>query len=377
MEKRQKLVSEKDPLTISRNSIPIDLFISILSRLPVKSIARCRCVSKQWASILRRPDFTDLFLKVSSTRPCLLFTFNLNGKWLFFSAPQHQNSSLLAADRHMSFSTENDSSGMLRPVCGLLCTLERNPFICNPSTGQYTTLPKATWAESRVVDIYFGYDPIGKLFKVLHMSKDYSRVLSLGTGELSWRTIECSISHCSASDGICINGVVYYLAACNGTRLHTPIKLVCFDVRFEKFKFLDVNSMIWMSTLVNFNGKLGAILPDELFLFSERSTRLEMWVLDDVENGKWSKHIYEFPSSWKNLVGDKFLYIVGMIGTGEIVFAPYYREENLYIFYYNVVSNTVVRVEIQLGIVVPDRPKIYTFIDHVEDVKLMEVLGSS
>ncbi|CAH8268007.1 unnamed protein product [Arabidopsis lyrata] len=296
MEKRQKLVSEKDPLTISRNSIPIDLFISILSRLPVKSIARCRCVSKQWASILRRPDFTDLFLKVSSTRPCLLFTFNLNGKWLFFSAPQHQNSCiLLAADRHMSFSTEN--------------------------------------------------------------------VLSLGTGELSWRTIECSISHCSASDGICINGVVYYLAACNGTRLHTPIKLVCFDVRFEKFKFLDVNSMIWMSTLVNFNGKLGAILPDEL------TESIELRVLEDPEEGKWSRHIYIFPPIWKNLVAQEyFLCVVGMTHSGEIVFSSYFPSDPFYVLRYNVERNTIIKVEIQrLGS--RKGSEIFTFIDHVENVK--------
>ncbi|KAL9813123.1 putative F-box domain-containing protein [Arabidopsis thaliana] len=38
--------------------IPIDLIIEIFSKLPFKSIALCRCVSKHWGSILRRPDFT-------------------------------------------------------------------------------------------------------------------------------------------------------------------------------------------------------------------------------------------------------------------------------------------------------------------------------
>lgn len=386
MEKQQNhQVSENDLLlTISRKSMPIDLLISIFSRLPVKSIARFRCVSKQWASILCRREFTDLFRKISSKRPCLLFTLKLNGKWLFFSVTQRlnsdQNSCLLAADRHMSFPTEDDGSyGFSLPVCGLLCTKERNPFICNPSTGHYITLPKVTTSPGSRVSIYFGYDPIDKLFKVLRMSsKDYPRVLTLGTGQVSWRMIDCSIPHSPLPDGICINGVVYYLAAGNGTRFHKPIMLVCFDVRFEKFKFLDVDNMIWRSTLINFKGKLGTVLPGEIAFFSGRTIRLELWVLDDAENQKWSKHIYELPSLWKNLVGDNLLYVVGMTGTDDIVFSPYYDLEGpFYIFYYNLVRNTVVRVEIQLGIVVPEGHKIYTFIDHVQDVKLMEVLGSS
>ncbi|KAF2554518.1 hypothetical protein F2Q68_00016565 [Brassica cretica] len=71
--------------------LPIDLIIVILQRLPAKTIAKLRCVSKQWGSLLSNPDFTKSFLTCSSTRPRLLFTFEFGGKWHFFSSPQPRN----------------------------------------------------------------------------------------------------------------------------------------------------------------------------------------------------------------------------------------------------------------------------------------------
>ncbi|XP_023638748.1 F-box protein At3g47030-like [Capsella rubella] len=358
MEAQENQVPKMNPLSISERSIPIDLLISVFSRLPVKSIGRCRCVSKQWSYILRRRDFTDLYLKTSSTRPCLLFNLKVNGKCLFLSAPQDQiSSSVLVADRRMSFPTEDASCGVSRPVCGLVCSLDMNPSICNTSTGQCITLPKMKIASGGgTVNVYFGYEPVRKLFKVLRKSKDDYRVMTLGRGELSWRIVESSVAHSSLSNGICINGFMYYIAVRNDPRCLKPIMLVCFDMSLEKFTFLDVDIMLWRSTLID--------------------------VKDDMENEKWSKHVYKLPSSWKNLVGKhKEMNVVGMSGAGDIVFAPEYLDNDpFFIVYYNVVKNTVGKAEVQLGVVVRDADdlmKVQTFMDHVEDVKLMEVLGSS
>ncbi|CAA7018410.1 unnamed protein product [Microthlaspi erraticum] len=382
----KQLLSETDDQTIPPKTIPIDLLISIFTKLPAKSVAKSRCVSKQWGSLLRRRDFTDLYLKMSSARPSLLFTFKLNGKFLFFSAPQplnpHQDSAPLVAVRHMSFDTDDWSRGIAyaQPVRGFLCSKEKNPLVVNPTTGQCITLP--TVASNFSGTSYLGYDPISKLFKVLRVSDDF-RVLTLGNGEATWRTIECSITPFYADpSGICIDGTVYFLGSryCIGIEDNTV--LFYFDVRSETCKFLRVEGKISLcSTLVNFKGKLGAILPDGLTRFySGNTTKLELWVLDDVEDEKWSVHVYELPPSWKSLVvvGNASLYIAGMTRAGEIVFslAPYQVEDVPFcIYYYNVVRNTVVRVEIQFGMVIPKFDKIHTFVDHVEDVKLLEVLG--
>ncbi|KAJ4896765.1 F-box domain protein [Raphanus sativus] len=59
------------------SNLPVDLLIDIFLRVSSKAIARLRCVSKLWSSILRRQDFTELFLTKSLTLPRLLSVFNL------------------------------------------------------------------------------------------------------------------------------------------------------------------------------------------------------------------------------------------------------------------------------------------------------------
>ncbi|EOA38763.1 hypothetical protein CARUB_v10010949mg [Capsella rubella] len=93
----------------------------------------------------------------------------------------------------------------------------------------------------------FGYDPLGEQFKVLRITwlrkgtqewlGEY-HVLTLGTGNLSWRKIQCRILHYPLEDnGICINGVLYYPARLS-TGKHT---MVCFDVRSEKFFIANID----------------------------------------------------------------------------------------------------------------------------------------
>ncbi|CAL9242024.1 unnamed protein product [Arabidopsis halleri] len=159
--------------------IPVDLIIEIFSRLPFKSIARCRCVSKHWGSILRRPDFTELFFNIALARPQLLFAYLIDSNVVFYSAPQPQNpnenSSPLAASYHMSlpFGGGHGTYEICNHVNGLILLKrmrkekkETVHVICNPSTGQSLSLPKVELRRDWVMS-YFGYDPVEKQYKVL------------------------------------------------------------------------------------------------------------------------------------------------------------------------------------------------------------------
>ncbi|XP_024005913.1 LOW QUALITY PROTEIN: F-box protein DOR [Eutrema salsugineum] len=209
--------SEEDGGESSSSSmpIPIDLVFEIFSRLPLKSIATCRCVSKLWSSILRRPDFTELFLTRSSARPQILFAGRRDGE-LFFSSssepkvPVSNSSPLVPYHARFTFDSSSEIRGH---VHGLVCVeniriLEGKKEIvvvlCNPSTGQSLTLPNL---KTRIIGVrsLFGYDPIDKQYKVLSMTRprveddvecEDHQVLTLGgTGNLSWRTIKCCIPH--------------------------------------------------------------------------------------------------------------------------------------------------------------------------------------
>ncbi|KAL0648623.1 hypothetical protein Bca4012_046914 [Brassica carinata] len=218
-------------------TIPDDLVFEILLRLPGKSLARCGCLSKLWASIFDSQDFTDRYLTISSARPRLLFAFREDGELFFFSAPQNQEDdnslSPITASYHMSFPV-NDVKEIYSPISGLVCVKDKRIVkgmrvwvICNPSTGQSFTLPRMETRKRFGVRSFFGYDPIEKQFKILSMtyarvgnaiSKEH-QVLTLETRKLSWRMIECGVPHFPHSNSVCINGVLYYKAKLNGSCL--------------------------------------------------------------------------------------------------------------------------------------------------------------
>ncbi|CAA0225935.1 unnamed protein product [Arabidopsis thaliana] len=278
-------------------TIPFDLVIEILTRLPVKSIARFRCLSKLCASTLNNPDFTESFFTISSSRPKLLFT-----------------------------------------------------------------CPKDVWSLWRASSSHI---------------RDWK--------ELSWRKIKCDMAHYpevvdyEASgyprplyDGICINGVLYYLG-----RVHDDLDgfpdMVCFDIKFEKFSYIKkANGMKRNSgvnlqpTLVNHKGKI-AKLQANIGPGSIRYTGIQLWVLEDAEKHQWSSYIYVVPPPWKNIIEETKLRFVGTSDTGDIVLSPCNISNSFYLLYYNPERNAIARVEIQ-GMEAFKTHKSYAFLDYAENI---------
>lgn len=176
----------KQAMTSTENSfpIPIDLVMEILSRLPAKYVGRCRCVSKLWATILCRKDFTELFLKKSFARPQLLFACLKDNGLFLFSSHQPQTHNEISAAIDTSYLTHVP---MTYQVCGmingLICLKGMRIFkgskkptlalvLCNPTTGESLTLPKMKMKRREIFEVksYFGYDPSEKQFKVLFMT---------------------------------------------------------------------------------------------------------------------------------------------------------------------------------------------------------------
>ncbi|CAA7016055.1 unnamed protein product [Microthlaspi erraticum] len=63
---------QQDTSSSKLDSLPHDLKLDILNRLPAKSLSNFRCVSKMWSSIIRSPEFVRSFFSLSSTRPRLI-----------------------------------------------------------------------------------------------------------------------------------------------------------------------------------------------------------------------------------------------------------------------------------------------------------------
>ncbi|WZZ64984.1 hypothetical protein YC2023_076354 [Brassica napus] len=301
------------------DSIPIDLFHDIFSRLPAKSIGRFRCVSEEWRSILCSEDFTELFITKSSTHPSLSFAMKVAK-----NNDQNEKSTLAA--------------------CFKLKLPEDIPLeFCSHASGQSVFLPKL--GTGRDGKSFFGFDPIDKVFKVLSSYSSHSSVnyiLTLGTAEMRWRRIHCPLSLYPFSKGTCISGVIYYLAR----KTYETYYIVCFDVRSEIFEFLHADFIDFYATrLINYEGKLGLISWPE----NSVDASMALWVLEDGEN--WSEHAFTLP-------GDKFsdaacnvskVSVVGVTAIGEIVLMKkgYYDSDPFKVFYFHPKQNTVKHLEAQ------------------------------
>ncbi|XP_023632770.1 putative F-box protein At5g38810 [Capsella rubella] len=358
-------------------SIPDDLFLEIFSRLSSILIARCRCVSKRWASILYRKDFTELFLTKSSARPRLLFAVDKGFQFYFYSSPQSQNQSTLEVDFHTNVGVginENlcsYESGLIHVhVTDLWLSKKSLCVICNPITRRYVNLPELDkYKDSRSS---LGFDPIDKQFKVLFMHNNgewVHHVLTLGTEDLRWRKIQCPFTYGHFGLAKCINGVLYYLASTFGG---SSGRIVCFDVRSEKFKFIDGKhfSSTSYTDLINYKGKLGGVNLD---YDCDRSCYCEMylWVLEDVEKQKWSRYDYSLPTT--QTCHFRFdMHIAGMTATGEFVFAEFHTcsSKSFNVIYFNPEKNTLQSVNIQ-GLEGNNGymySRVNTFVDYIEDL---------
>lgn len=178
---------------VKSDSLPLDLVMEILKRLPVKTLIRFLSVSKLWASTIRSRDFMKLFMDVSLTRPKgLLFLFRHGYCGSALSSKTHESSSFTAFHASCNSSQWSTQWSTVSPsVHGLICYAQATRLVIyNPCTRRFITLTHT---------LLLGYDPIENGYKVLcamlvgmHDLVKVFRVLTVGT-ESSWKKIENNI----------------------------------------------------------------------------------------------------------------------------------------------------------------------------------------
>ncbi|KAG7579310.1 F-box associated interaction domain [Arabidopsis thaliana x Arabidopsis arenosa] len=247
--------------------------------------------------------------------------------------------------------------------------------ICNPITGRYAILPyRYTY---RKAYSFFGFYPIDKQYKALSMiypsGPGRSKILTFGDGDMRWSKIKYPVRHDIYSEGICINGVLYYLGDAYGWDNPHDVPpgnvIVCFDLRSENVTYIRVESFC---QLINYKGKL-AVTYWENDVYTNTINELHVWVLEDGEKHEWSKYAY-------TLSDDKFfrsqVSVAGMTASGEIVFSmrKYTSKQPFYVFYFNPERNNLRRVEIQgFGDAFKKTCSVCTFVNHVEDLNVNDL----
>ncbi|XP_006279114.2 LOW QUALITY PROTEIN: putative F-box protein At1g47765, partial [Capsella rubella] len=337
-----------------------NLTSEILLRLPEKSVARFRCVSKLWLSITTDPYFIKLF-ETRSSQPSLLVCFFENEKLFVASIPQHLHS-LQNSKRSYSCSQlfiaiiwnfqEDIVASPLRNLSGLICfQVSGTPIVWNPSTRQLLPLPKPrlSWND---LTIFLGYDPVECKHKVmcipLKRSSDVCRVLTLGSAQKSWKTVKTQHKHRSDNQtcGRCIKGVVYYIAEVYQTHVWV---VMSFDVRSEKFDMIQLPSDTdYRSIFLTYEESFACVQMRTTKggqVRGERCTTL--CILEDAKKHKWSsKDVFAsaglFVESLRTV-----LKLKGCSHAGEFIYASSGLQSLSYILFHDPVKRSCRRFELK------------------------------
>ncbi|KAG7605832.1 putative F-box protein [Arabidopsis thaliana] len=347
-----------------------DLLVEILLRLPVKPLARCLCVCKLWATIIRSRYFINLYQSRSSTRqPHVMFALRdifTSCRWHFFSSSQP---SLVTK---ATCSADNSSH---TPDCvnGLICVEYMSQlWISNPATRKGVLVPQSA-PHQKFRKWYMGYDPINYQYKVLFFSKQYLlspyklEVFTL-EGQGSWKMIEVENIPSPSTRGICIDGVVYY-----GAQTAHGLTLVRFYVATEKFgDFIEIpvgasnvyDMNFGYSKLVNYQGKLALLAAKSMSMY-------DLWVLEDAGKQEWSKvsivltrEMFSYDLVWLGAVGF-------VAGSDELIVTAHDRFYQIYLVYVDLKMKRSREVWLG-GIRCSDRSSlVLTFTDYVESIMLL------
>jgi F-box interacting protein len=243
--------------------LPEELITGILSRLPVKSLLRFRCVSKAWFALIKDPTFINMHLHSNTERTLIMqttMTRNLEDDrrlnlyyFLVNLSDEDQPVEVFPPfyDRHIS-SFPDEIVGCCNGLVCIRSYEHKRTVIWNPSIRKYKKLPSEptllaprcrSYFAFRGKDFAFGYDPVNNDYKVLKIAQYFEsqesnefevNVYSLKTH--SWRRVEDEwpYKHLDviSSGPVYLNGAFRWLVKTQAG----GIRLVTFNITAEKFQ---------------------------------------------------------------------------------------------------------------------------------------------
>ena len=310
-------------------SFPDDVVYDILTRVPVKSVIRFRCVSKSCNSIITNPIFITTHLDRAKS---LSHNNNNNGYLLYI--PRATNSSLrneLCIDVCNSDHTVSHVSRFQIPFSlvrifgfcnGIIClysSLNLIIYLWNPSIKKFKICDGTNLTRRRpAVTVGLAYHSQNNDFKILRIQRSNgtlyeAEVYTLSTD--SWRKVVISVDSLSGSidriiESPCLffNGALHTIAC---SRDHKFI--LSFDVNDEIFQPImlpqNYTDIIFFESLAVFKGLLA------LFVYSEDP---------DVDMGIcyiWVMREYGVVESWtrKSVPVDLFVWSFFCTDSGELL----------------------------------------------------------
>ncbi|XP_076948096.1 F-box/kelch-repeat protein At3g23880-like [Bidens hawaiensis] len=310
-----------------QSTIPTDIVVRILLRLPVESLLRCKSVCKLWCSLISKPRFIKSHLDMSTRnndyahhtliysteyfpsvrgRPIIkLKTCNLHDV-LYDNS---DNNNLVNNALEVDYPSKHQSSSVTI-VCscnGLVCVaveeyvMSKALFIWNPSTRKSYRLPPSGCKPLGWYVVYgFGYDESTEEYKVVELSPNLTdrealvRIYSLKDG--NWKEIVVAYAHGFPSPEfgkLCINGVLHWPASKGHGSASCSMTITSFDLANETCG--EVLQPVYDAGHKDL--RLESLKECLCMLCSYRGIRANVWVMKD----------YGVKDSWTKLVSIPYL----------------------------------------------------------------------
>ncbi|KAK4256134.1 hypothetical protein QN277_009042 [Acacia crassicarpa] len=268
--------------------LPQEIFTNILKRLPVKSLIRFQCVSKDWKNLFKTPSFIAEHVRHSTQQKSVLL-FNLGYK----CNPEY----LCLINRDMQVLEYQNPPSLVRSCTigssnGLLCLLYVSSFILwNPATREVLQVPKVPDCDGTCY-VGFGFSQIVNDYKIVRVSISrladdlvyLVQVFSASTR--SWKEVEVGKLKGIMSffgGGFSFDGSIFWFGFDCKRSWGKKLCLISFDVATESFALIPIPR----STLVTIESRL-TTYENKLAMLSKTrvhsSFSINLWVMEECED---------------------------------------------------------------------------------------------
>ena len=274
-----------------------DIIFEILSRLPVKTLCRFRCVSKRWHSLVSDPAFTAAHQSLAE--PLLVGT--VRGDETLRLMDMEGNVVRSVDCVHRSWMLKNS-------IDDLVCfSSDQHPYpeVIDLATGKMLLTRSdiddedMQWYDYVGYSFGFGRTALSRVYKVVRLKEHIvtrngieqtSDVLTLGDSS-GWRHTELPnpIVDCHQSS-VAINGVLHFL-------MLSGDNIICFDLESESWnkdiegpRKANYDNDLWEDTWDNNIAKLNdtlCMVQRKVHTSGQKYT--DIWLLNDSDNSIWCK----------------------------------------------------------------------------------------
>lgn len=282
--------------------LPLDVMLSILARLPVKSLVRFQCVCKPWNNLVSNPKFikihTDLFPQSPKT----------------YSVQPHVLKCSILGLEPTKLDLDNSVEFFFESCKGLICVgrplFTKEVVLWNPATRLWKTLPhsKADYGVADMVSLGFGCNQDGDDFKVVRIfclrgKKMRVRVEVYSSKSDSWKTMEVGFKFrvLYPKNHAIVNGNPYWCAEIDEKTIEGEDRAVWLGFHATEMAFKIVPTMgegdselqyvDWDQLggpLVDWEGSLGGLMCVRKNDDDDRREWIDVFVYDDGE-GVWRR----------------------------------------------------------------------------------------